>query len=492
MARDWLAGVGFTDARLTGRGPDLGIDVIASGLVAQVKAEARPVTRPVVQAIAGVAAVESARAAVFALSGFTAAAEIWGDRAEVALFTFDLAGDVRPFNRHARALLNRAALHPALDPTARPVAHNTAAEPARLAAAITGLPDGARREWLGGHRDLLDRGEVDATNLELPPSGYGWRLEALRQEDITVCNVTVYPARLGTIPRELPGAFVDSTTFADFRSDSQNSALIEINGDEVDDVLADAATAYVYGPHPAAVAADALGLLALALDTAAAPPLDDWVVADVEVPGEDPLAAAHRDRYHNLYTVEHLLASVPLLARLLDDGRLARLPAGPQLRWDARPLSVGDSLDDLSCLVVTVWQALTNAESRRWQGHWPAGDTVIRRRFRRDATLLAWPWTLSVTEDGVHLELEIDSALRSRTNPRFPGVGIERSALRRVLETLTGAHVREFATGALAVGPIQAHRAHESARRAVAGLHATLTLAGIDPASCRVQPPGDS
>ena len=73
-ARDWLRSVGFTDADLTGEGADGGVDVRSSNLVAQVKAELKPVGRPVIQQIFGVASAEGSEAACFALSGFTSEA----------------------------------------------------------------------------------------------------------------------------------------------------------------------------------------------------------------------------------------------------------------------------------------------------------------------------------------------------------------------------------------------------------------------------------
>jgi hypothetical protein len=78
---------GHPDARLTSMGADGGVDVRAQGLVVQVKAEwGKPIGREVIQQIAGIAAVESARAAVFSWSGFTPQAMEWAGDARVALF----------------------------------------------------------------------------------------------------------------------------------------------------------------------------------------------------------------------------------------------------------------------------------------------------------------------------------------------------------------------------------------------------------------------
>lgn len=103
-ARRYLVSSGFRSAQLTGAGPDGGVDVRAPGVVAQVKAQARPVSISVVQRTHGCAVVERASAAVFALDGFTASARAWADQHNVALFTFDLLGVPTPANVVARQL----------------------------------------------------------------------------------------------------------------------------------------------------------------------------------------------------------------------------------------------------------------------------------------------------------------------------------------------------------------------------------------------------
>lgn len=107
-ARDWLRSVGFADARLTSAGPDGGVDVRSSSLVAQVKAEMKPTGLGVVQRTYGIAQAEGCKAACFALNGFTQEAKQWASRQEVALFVFDYEGDVEPFNFAASRLAARA------------------------------------------------------------------------------------------------------------------------------------------------------------------------------------------------------------------------------------------------------------------------------------------------------------------------------------------------------------------------------------------------
>jgi hypothetical protein len=90
--RDWLRASGYPDAELTPAGADGGIDVLASGAVAQVKAEMLPIGRPIIQQIAGIAAVESKVGFCFSLAGFTPEAAGWANRAGVLLYRFDFQG----------------------------------------------------------------------------------------------------------------------------------------------------------------------------------------------------------------------------------------------------------------------------------------------------------------------------------------------------------------------------------------------------------------
>jgi hypothetical protein len=103
-AARWMRYWGFEDAQSTGPGTDEGIDVNSSEAVAQVKAYMVPVGRPDLQNLAGVAAVERKKAIFFALSGYTVQALEWAERADMALFTFDLMGDPEPLNSAALRL----------------------------------------------------------------------------------------------------------------------------------------------------------------------------------------------------------------------------------------------------------------------------------------------------------------------------------------------------------------------------------------------------
>lgn len=108
VACTWLRYWGHDDAALTGYGADEGIDVQGLDVVAQVKAEVKPVGRPVIQSLAGVAAVEAKLGVFFALGGYTTEALSWASRAGVAAFTFDLSGMPEPLNEQARELASGA------------------------------------------------------------------------------------------------------------------------------------------------------------------------------------------------------------------------------------------------------------------------------------------------------------------------------------------------------------------------------------------------
>jgi hypothetical protein len=75
-ARDWMFYLGWDNAFLTSSGADGGVDVRASGAVAQVKAQLKPTGRPEVQQLHGVASHESAEALFFSLGGFTDAVDL--------------------------------------------------------------------------------------------------------------------------------------------------------------------------------------------------------------------------------------------------------------------------------------------------------------------------------------------------------------------------------------------------------------------------------
>lgn len=86
--------MGFSNAQATPVGPDDGVDVLGSGVVAEVKFKGVEAPPKDVRAVVGAAAVvPGASPAFFSLDGFTAQAVAYGEAAGVALFTFDYSGE---------------------------------------------------------------------------------------------------------------------------------------------------------------------------------------------------------------------------------------------------------------------------------------------------------------------------------------------------------------------------------------------------------------
>lgn len=90
-----LRSLRFADARRTPKGADGGVDVLATGVVGQVKFEAMPTGRPAVQGLFGVAVVEDALGVFFSLAGYTVQAVEWAYRAGIALLEFEADGSIR-------------------------------------------------------------------------------------------------------------------------------------------------------------------------------------------------------------------------------------------------------------------------------------------------------------------------------------------------------------------------------------------------------------
>jgi tetratricopeptide (TPR) repeat protein len=106
LVANYLRSQGFSDARRAHPGPDGGVDVRAQGIVVQVKCHMKPVGSPDVQRLTGVAAYEKALPMFFSLMGFSPQAEQWAGRTGMALFQFDHAEKVSPYNRRARELVD--------------------------------------------------------------------------------------------------------------------------------------------------------------------------------------------------------------------------------------------------------------------------------------------------------------------------------------------------------------------------------------------------
>jgi hypothetical protein len=100
----YLQRFGFSDARATANGADGGVDVVATGAVAQVKHWAQPVGQPPLRDLFGVAQAAAAQALFFSFSGYTPSALEWANANGMALFTYTLDGGVQACNSTAHQL----------------------------------------------------------------------------------------------------------------------------------------------------------------------------------------------------------------------------------------------------------------------------------------------------------------------------------------------------------------------------------------------------
>mgnify|MGYP001506751586 CR=1 FL=1 len=97
--------IGFPDARATQRGGDHGIDVTSRDAVAQVKWQATKVGRPALQNLVGAAHLLGTRKLLFfARVGYSPQAIEFANKANIALFTFDLHGTYAAVNGAASSM----------------------------------------------------------------------------------------------------------------------------------------------------------------------------------------------------------------------------------------------------------------------------------------------------------------------------------------------------------------------------------------------------
>ncbi len=101
LAAGWLRSNGF-DAVTTNPGADGGVDVVAPGVVAQVKYWNTPVGRPEVQKLNGVASQRGDLAIFFSRSGYTRQAIEFANSAGIALLTMQDDNSVKPANQVGR------------------------------------------------------------------------------------------------------------------------------------------------------------------------------------------------------------------------------------------------------------------------------------------------------------------------------------------------------------------------------------------------------
>ena len=104
FAEKYMRWLGFSDAKVTSEGSDEGKDVDSRQAVAQVKDMGTGVSRPMVQQLNGVAAAER-KIPVFFARSFAATAKEWGEKHEMALFQFNLKGEVKAVSSRAKDLI---------------------------------------------------------------------------------------------------------------------------------------------------------------------------------------------------------------------------------------------------------------------------------------------------------------------------------------------------------------------------------------------------
>lgn len=109
LAAWYMRRLGFSDARVTPRGADGGIDVRASRALAQVKFKANVTSRPDLQRLFGARGHDThLDLYFFSQSGYSSQALTYADDVGMLLFEFDVTGEVQPVNGAARQAVRRA------------------------------------------------------------------------------------------------------------------------------------------------------------------------------------------------------------------------------------------------------------------------------------------------------------------------------------------------------------------------------------------------
>ncbi|MCW2087217.1 UNVERIFIED_ORG: hypothetical protein M2328_000497 [Rhodococcus erythropolis] len=103
--------LGYSDADVTGTGPDAGIDVVSSTALAQVKWQGAVVGRPELQRLVGARGRDTEKSLLFfTASGFSQAAVDYAEDLEIALFLYDPTGLPTPQNLLAHKIVQRMRL----------------------------------------------------------------------------------------------------------------------------------------------------------------------------------------------------------------------------------------------------------------------------------------------------------------------------------------------------------------------------------------------
>ncbi|MBB5111379.1 hypothetical protein FHU28_001218 [Micromonospora echinospora] len=115
-AAAWMRYWGYRDARASPGGSDGGIDVSASGAVAQVKYQAFAVGRPALQLLFGARGHATHKQLIFFTgSDYASTAVAYADEHNIALFVYSLDGSMTAVNASAQSISTRHS-RPANDP----------------------------------------------------------------------------------------------------------------------------------------------------------------------------------------------------------------------------------------------------------------------------------------------------------------------------------------------------------------------------------------
>lgn len=167
LAAEWMRYLGYDDAAITGGAADGGLDVVATGAVAQVKWQGAAVGRPAVQRLVGAAPVGTRAVLFFSWSGYSKGAIEYANERDVALFDVDATDTLTTLSRAADSVLDRS----------EAVQHRRAAEAQRRAEA-------AREEQAARERQAREEQEPRRREEEIAEAA----LRRQREEQFRVAK----------------------------------------------------------------------------------------------------------------------------------------------------------------------------------------------------------------------------------------------------------------------------------------------------------------
>lgn len=101
----FIQALGLTGVKVAPPSQDDGVDVVADGVVAQVKHQSAPVGGPVIQRLVGASVPTRSTGLCFTMTGYTRQAQQFAVRSSICLFTYDKDWVFTAVNEHAKALL---------------------------------------------------------------------------------------------------------------------------------------------------------------------------------------------------------------------------------------------------------------------------------------------------------------------------------------------------------------------------------------------------